>query len=271
MFINPNGKITTKQGRGDLLNQLGGKQNLIITDYLDNGLTLQQIIDSANLTDAWTSENLNISGTTTTMINYVGATNLINPAASNQPLLVPNEINGKPILRFITDDILRGTIANWRSADTSGQITIVVKQNSTALSTFFGSSDTSSTKIWDVRKTATTNIVEHLHNSGNTVSATTKGTQDLGTSLFKVLTIASNGSTDKMFVNGASETISSGTLGGKWLADLPTQRDNISLGGIIFSSSAYANVDIFGAFYGNYTSDADIIAFHDKLKTYLGL
>lgn len=238
---------------------------------LSGGLTLQQIIDSANLTDAWTAENLTVVGTTTTMINYVGATNLVNPAASNQPMLVSNEINGKPILRFITDDILSGTINNWRSADTSGQITIVVKQNQNAISTFFGSSDTSSTKIWSVRKTATTNKLEHLHNSGNTVSAIISGTQDLGTSLFKVLTIASNGSTDKMFVNGASETISSGTLGGKWLADFPTQRDNITIGGLIFSSTVYANVDVYGAFYGNYTSDADIINFHNQLITYLGL
>ena len=238
---------------------------------LSGGLTLQQIIDSANLTDAWTSENLNISGTSTTLLNYIGATDLVNPSAVNQPTFIPNELNGKPVLRFTTNNICVGNVANWRAADTSGHLTIVVKQNSTLLQTFFGSCDTSSTKVWSVRKTATTNKLEHLHNSGNTVSAIISGTQDLGTSLFKVLTIASNGSTDKMFVNGVVEPISSGILGGKWLADFPTQRDNVTLGGIIFSATTYANVDVYGAFYGNYTSDADIIAFHDKLKTYLGL
>jgi hypothetical protein len=117
MFINPNGKITTQQGRGDLLNQLGGKQNLVITDYLENEtLTLQQIVDLFGFSNVWSSENLTIAGTTTTANDYKGVHNLSNPGATNQPTFNTSSVNfgGKPSLSFngIDDYLIKNISAH---------------------------------------------------------------------------------------------------------------------------------------------------------------
>lgn len=218
------------------------------------------------------TDNMTEVGTTTTLIDYFGNNNLANPLATNQPLTVAGVLNGKSILRFTTDDILVKEVANWFAADTSGQITLVLKSNSTSLKAFFGSCDFVSTKIWDIRKDATGKL-NHLHNLGNTQSGTIIGTSNLGTTTWKVVTIASNGSAHKLFMSSATETISSNTLtGGIWLADIPTQRDNITLGGLKANGGfSYTESDIYGAYYGDYSTDAAIINLHNELKQMLGL
>lgn len=235
--------------------------NTVVTIFNRLSHGLKWAVDTENMTEI---------GTTTTLIDYFGNNSLANVGASQQPTTVAAQFGSKSILRFTTDDILTKSVSNWFAADTSGQITLVVKSNTTVFQWFFGSSDTASTKIWDVRKQATTNQLAHLHNVGDTVSGTLVGTQNLGTSLFKVVTIASNGTVDKMYVNGVAETISSGTLGGKWLADFPTQRDNITLGGIIFSATGYSNIDVYGAYYGAF-NETNILNLHANLMAIGGL
>ena len=73
-----------------------------------------------------------------------------------------------------------------------------------------------------------------------------------------------------MYVNGVAETISTGTLGGKWLADFPTQRDNISLGGVISNIIYYGNSDIYGAYYGAF-NETNILNLHANLMAIGGL
>lgn len=218
------------------------------------------------------TDNMTEVGTTTTLIDYFGNNNLSNPLATNQPLTVAGVLNGKSILRFTTDDILVKDVANWFAGDTSGQITLVLKSTSTLLKAFFGSCDFASTKIWDIRKDATGKL-NHLHNNGNTQSGEIKGTNDLGTTAFKIITVCSTGSAHKLFISSATETISFNTLtGGIWLADFPTQRDNITLGGSKFNGIfIYAEADIYGAYYGAYSTDAAIVQLHNELKQMLGL
>lgn len=231
---------------------------------LDPQYSLKWAVDTDNMMEV---------GTTTTLIDYFGNNNLSNPLATNQPLTVANVLNGKSVLRFTTDDILVKDVANWFASDTSGQITIVVKSNSTLLKGLFGSCDFASTRIWDLRKESTTNRISHLHNVGNTQSGSIIGTSNLGTTEFKIITVCSNGSAHKLFINSATETISSNTLtGGIWLADLPTQRDNISLGGLKFNGLfSYGEADIYGAYYGAYSTDAAIVQLHNELKQILAL
>ena len=91
--------------------------------------------------------------------------------------------------------------------------------------------------------------------------------------LSKNSSVCSTGSAHKLFISSATETISSNTLtGGIWLADLPTQRDNITLGGIKYNGVfGYTEADIYGAYYGAYSTDAAIVNLHDELKQMLGL
>jgi len=227
---------------------------------------------SHNLKWAVDTNNMSVIGTTTTLIDYFGNNSLANTVSTAQPTLVTSVLNGKSILRFATDDLLIKSVSNWFASDTSGQITLVVKSNSDIVNALWGSSDEASTRIFDVRKQAVTGTLSHLHNVGNTHSGTIIGTADLGETNYKIITVLSTGTAHKLFISSGQDTISSNTLtGGIWLADFPTQRDNITLGGIKFSSFGYADVDVYGAYYGNYSNDTAIIQLHNELKQILGL
>jgi len=271
MFINPNGKITTQQGRGDLLNQLGGKQNLIITDYLESGLTLQQIIDLFGFSNAWSSENLTIAGTTTTANDYKGVHNLANPGATNQPTFNPTSANfgGKPSLTFNgIDDYLIKNTANFNNVNSGFQIDIFKSVQPRALC----SSDNATNgryingflnagkvgfEFVIITNRITANTLVFNSNVGNVLAWSSTGTDYV---------ISLNGTSN----SGADLNIINGANNGGWFNDV-LLRDNISIGARISSAPIYFQLEWVFSGVGTNTSAADLNALTLALKKYYSL
>lgn len=273
MFINPNGKITIQQGRADLLNQLGGKQNLVITDYNQNDI-LKELFQKYNGHNQWAAEKSTVVSTTTTWIDYAGVHNVANPAAGNQPTRndPDTDFNNKKTGSFDgTDDYLIKNTANYGSGQTTGSVWGVVRT---------GSSFAGTPSIFSVNNIATTtqkflisidtagkiNIVVH---NGTTANILTVNTALTLNSKY-IIEVESNGSTTLCYVNGVLQTLT-GTNSGLWFAYANTGNtlDNVVVGGAIRASSP---LYFFGkiALIANYplldtTSRADVFT---KLKTF---
>ena len=94
---------------------------------LSGGLTLQQIIDAFGFSNAWSSENLTIAGTTTTALDYKGVHDLVNPGATNQPTFnsASASFGNKPSLSFNgVDDYLIKNVSNFNNVNEGFQIDV---------------------------------------------------------------------------------------------------------------------------------------------------
>ena len=126
---------------------------------------------------------------------------------------------------------LTKTIANYRSADTLGSITALIKLN--ALGTtqiIFGSTDEAVVNSYFAFYINSANKLSFAHiiaGTNNTVAST----NTLRAGEWYKVSLTSNGTAWKMYINGVEETlaVSSGSNTGDWFADITT-RDNITIG-----------------------------------------
>jgi len=245
-------------------------------DSKRGGLTgLNKIFASYNFTNMWSSENLTVSGTTTTLHDYASEHDLSNPSAVNQPSF--NSSGGvgsesKPSLTFVTNDILSKSITDYRGSDSSGVFISVLKVNSGTNIFDIG--------IWDstqlanyVNQTSTiSSKYRFLHNSG--VIRVASGTSDVLTGSPNLVTSsACSGSAYYIVINGVSETLAftSGTNDGAVWLDSTTGRDSLAIGGRLSNSPAYGNLEWCMGGYMPFVSEANIIAVQEELKTYYGI
>lgn len=235
-----------------------------VNSNFGGGLTLQSIFDNNGLLHQWTSENITIDGTTTTLHDYAGTHDLFNPAAANQATFNASSanFNGKPSFTLDgTTDYFHKAVANWRAADSTGVMIVVVKQSGTENGFFTTADDATNTNWFGVGQALGKGNM--LKSGANHITSLT---DDAGA---KVISASGDGANLKIFLNGVDNTDTTGTY--SWLDSQPTLRDNIVIGSVQRLSPLYANMELVAAAYMPYTNDAAIIAAHSDYMTYYGI
>ena len=234
---------------------------------------LDKIFSDYSFTNMWSSENLDISGTNTTLLDYSGEHDLVNPAAANQPTFNASDVafDGKPSLTYDgTTDYNYKAVSNWRSGDSSGVMIGVYKTITGTFNIFLMTGDESSNNYVAFNQLQ---VNSFRFTQKSVTSNTFNGTSNINDGAGHVTAYASTGSVYKGIVDGVDEVLTtlSGTDNGDWMDNSPTQRDNIVIGGYITSATAFANIDWVMSGYLPYVSVANIIALQNELKTYYGI
>jgi hypothetical protein len=252
----------------DGINVLGNQYDFFKSITNELGDTLTSIFNNYNVLNMWSSENILINGTNTTVYDYSGEHDLINPAAANQPSYTSSNasLGGKPSLDFNgTTDYLKKSVSAWRGSDITGVLVHVLKYNSG--SQFFGTCDEASTKI--INNRIFSSKLNQLHNAGTSYSGSINGSTTVGAGAVKVFASSCDAVSNKVWVNGVDDTATD-TIGGGWLGDM-AQRDNITVGAAQWSGIGYSNIEWVCSLYMPYTNDADISNVMNELTTYYGI
>ena len=239
------------------------------------GDPLTNIVNSYGFLNAWSSENLNISGTTTTAIDYLGEHDLVNPAAGNQPTYSSSDsaFNNKPSLTFNgTTDYLYKAVSDWRGSDSSG-VFVGVYRLLTGTNIFtLSTSDETLDTTWGWRELQNSALFNFHLRSGGTSNQMRANDTLISDTNAHVISGASTGSAYESVVDGVNNTIAvvSGTDNGFFL-DSISGRDNVAIGGWIRNTKTYANIGWCFSGYLPYVSNANIIALQNELKTHYGI
>lgn len=246
-----------------------------LTPYSD---AIQTIIDKYATLNAWSFANIRISGTTTTAYDYKGTHDLSNPVIANQPTFYGGDGNilNRPSAYFVTDDYLYKATADYLIGQSTGAIHAVFTTNADVSSqwAFFSSCDEASTNYFF-------NFVVYLGKIYFTIRNTTAtgqryegycNTTTILANTSYVVSIYQNGTTLQVLINGVAQSlvINNGTAGTYWFSDI-TNRDNISIGALIYSSSVYSDLDIALVQITSDSADATVLANHNELKTLYGI
>jgi hypothetical protein len=237
----------------------------------NKSLSLQQIVNQNGFSNAWSSENLTIAGTTTTANDYMGVHNLTNPGATNQPTFNSASANfgNKPSLSFNgIDDYLLKNHANFNNVNSGFQIDVFKSTQPRALST----SDNATNGRYINGYTAGGKAGFELVFITN---RTTANTLVFNTNVGNVLAWASSGSAYAISLNGLSNSgvdlnILTGANDGGWFNDI-ANRDNVTIGARISSTPVYYNLEWVFSGVGTNTSEADLNALTLALKNYYSL
>lgn len=236
------------------------------------GQTLQQIIDSFGFSNAWSSENLSIVGTTTTALDYMGVHDLSNPAVANQPSFnsASASFGNKPSLSFSgVNDVLTKNVSNFNFVNSGFQIDVLKSTVSPrALSTSdaagngryingYVSGGKVGFEIVFLTNRLTANTLVYDNTKGNALAWSSTGT---------AYAISLNGLSNV----GANLNIISGANDGGWFNDVAA-RDNVSIGGRLSSTPVYYTMEWVFSGVGTNTSEADLNALTLALKNYYKL
>jgi hypothetical protein len=235
-------------------------------------LTLPAIFSNYGFLNMWSSENITINGTTTTMHDYAGLHDLSNPTALSQPTYNASDSNfgGKPSFSFANmTSILKANVANWRGSDTSGVFVEVVKLDSGTIFNSFTTADENTTSFYVSTSTQGTTF-RVLYVALGTFNNSTYGQSDVILGLQpNVLAHGSTGSEYKIWIGGRSETVTmaAGLDDGTWLDQIPN-RDNIAIG--LERSTGIGGGDFTTVFVGYlpYTNHDTINAAINDLNKY---
>lgn len=231
-----------------------------ITPYTNS---IADLVTKYGFLNAWSGENIEINGTTTTAKDYVLEHDLNNPTIASQPTFVGGsaDFSNRPILDFDgIDDQLTKAVANWRSADSSGCFIAVVN---TIGNYYFSTNNNLNNSAWFSMYKAGTNKHGFVKTGAVVVDSVNSF---IGAN---VLGAIGTGVEFKEFVNGVDETNSPASY--SWLDSLPTQRNDITMGAATRLSSIFTNCEVAFVGYMPYTDDATIIALQNELKTIFGI
>ena len=236
------------------------------------GQTLQQIIDLFGFSNAWSSENLTIVGTTTTALDYKGVHNLVNPGATNQPTFNASSVNfgGKPSLSFNgIDDYLIKNISSFNNVNSGFQIDVFKSNSPISLTT----ADTANNarKLSSYINTGKIGFWYY----GGTQNLITANTLTFNSLAGNAVAFSSNGTNYVISLNGSANSggdlnILSGADDGKWFNDI-TGRDNICIGSVQQLSPIYGVLEWVFSGVGTNTSETDLNALTLALKNYYKL
>ena len=249
-------------------------QNKIAINSSGGAGGLSSIITTYGFLNAWSSENVNISGTDTTLVDYLGEHDLVNPAAANQPSYTASDsdFNNKPSLTYDgTTDYSYKAVANYRGSDTGGVIIGVCKVNGGIGVTFLSVSDEAANNEFSWQK-ITTNMYQYSIKNSGVVNSILGSTTNINDSSAHVLSTRSNASSYKMTVDSTNEafSVAGGVDNGKWLSG-NTVADNLVIGALVQTVTTYSSMDWVFTGYMPFTDDAAILAATAELKTYYGI
>lgn len=227
--------------------------------------------------NVWDSEHIDVSGTTTTLLDYntIGtAYDMANPTASNQPTLTPLNIkfNSRPSIGFGgVSQYVENNVSGWRNGDSSGlTIHVVNVINNNAFNTIFSSSDLTSNNDFYLDAVFTKNITVNHLSSGSTKFL--KGdTLMTGLSTY-ILAFASDGSNYKFHVNGVLQDLTPWAAqdDGTWL-DAILNRGNIVIGARVSLAVQPSPLEWAFTGYFPYVDEATTLEIIEVLKLKYGI
>tara|TARA_R110002167_G_scaffold54889_1_gene156360 strand:- start:2324 stop:3355 length:1032 start_codon:yes stop_codon:yes gene_type:complete len=222
----------------DGVNKVGNQYNFfkLLTAAI-SGDFLQGIFSTYNFTNMWSSENLTISGTTTTFNDYSGEHDLTNPAAANQATYsaIDVDFNNKPSLTYDnTDDYNYKSTNDFRIGDNEGAIYITFRTGAVlaANHTLFCVAD----EATNIEKILIYISIDDKISMAVGTSVLSITTSALAINTNYVLRIQSNGSAYSVTLNNVAQTIV-GTNNGLWFNDF-TLLSNISVGSRVNAGGA---------------------------------
>jgi len=252
---------------------MGRKINVYNSEVSFVNEVLQNIFDDYGFLNMWSSENLLIDGTTTTLLDYSGEHDLVNPDSISQPSFNTSDsgFNNRPSITFdgVNDNVEKLT-PNWRSSDASGVFIGVFKVISGTDPVFLSTSDVATEDNF-LYNFIDVNITKFIIAAGG--NNTLKGSIVINDSNPHIVTFASDDVSYRIVIDGVNDTVNatSGSDNGAWFAALPDVRDNIMVGGLGKLSPLYSNIDWVMSGYLPYTTTQDIIDVQNELKTYYGI
>jgi hypothetical protein len=240
-------------------------------------VTLQSLFEEYNFTNMWSSENLDISGTNTTMLDYSGEHDLVNPVAANQATFNASSanFNSKPSLTYNgTTDYNKKLVTDWRGSDSTGVIIGVYRTVSGATQYFYSTSSESVATDYLASTTSSSNYRTRYFDSVVASKRSMVGNVNvLSGAVAHVITEVCTGSNYHIYTDSTDNTLtpSTGTDdGATWMNDI--SRDNISIGGFDRSSGvAYSNIEWCFTGYLPYSDIPTVEALITELKTYYGI
>jgi hypothetical protein len=167
--------------------------------------------------------------------------------ALQQPTIGANSVD------FVPNQHLFRNVANAFSGDSEGYIFFSGYYNNTGQNRILSSCDVSTNFLYrfDVNVNSTISKVQLNVRDGGTINLITLDTTTLTNGQYYYGWIRSDGSTYSGMVNGISQTIIT-TLAndGRWW-NFVTRRDNLVVGAIIGTSTAFGNAQVNKIYYNN--------------------
>ena len=249
-----------------------------ISQPIQGGLEgLNKIFSDYAFTNMWTSENLTVAGTTTTLHDYASEHDLVNPAAVNQPTFNVSSanFNSLPSLTYDgTTDYNKKLVTDWRGSDSTGVIIGVYRTVSGVTQYWYSSSSEVVATDYLASTTLTNNYRTRYFDSIAASKRSMVGNVNvLSGSASHVITEVCTGSNYHIYTDLTDNTLtpSSGTDDGAiWMNDI--NRDNISIGAFDRPTGvAYSNIEWCFTGYLPYTDVPTVEALITELKTYYGI
>ena len=224
--------------------------------------------------NVWDSENVVISGTTTTFtdFNNVGtAYNLVNPSATNQPAYNASDSDFNNLPSFTFDGVgeyVSNGVSGYRESDSSGMYIGVFRYESGTNFNFFTSAQNNNgIFIRQARFPGTTQYIHRYGGSTNTLETTQDNILDGDVT---IQAVAGDG-TDWITYNEGGNIPNTIVAGGyKWFDEIPN-RTNIGIGASLNSAIRYANISWCMSGYFPYVDDATTLDLISFLNTKYGI
>lgn len=238
---------------------------------------LEQFFLDWGFINMWTSENVNINGTTTTFLDYAGEHDLANPGAGQQPVYNGSGTigsEGKPSFNFNGSEYVMKNTANWRSADTTGEFVSVHKLSAGSSIFILTSADTLGLRdyyAWYVSGGLYVQVWQDALNP--TDRRIYRGNQNVyGTPGDLVASNHCDGSAFRIYTNETLNSLaftSGANDGASWMSLLPN-RDNIAIGAKIGSIVSTSQFEWCMSGYRPFTGAGDTISVQQWLRSYYG-
>jgi hypothetical protein len=236
------------------------------------GLTgLNKIFSDYGFLNMWTSENIDVSGTVTTLIDYAGEHDLVNPAAANQPTFNSSSANfgGRPSLTYNgTTDYVYKAVSDWRGSDSSGVIISVFRLISGGDISFLASANEGGTSPY-FYQLINTNTLRVIHTG---TARSYRGATVINDTNPHVVSYASTGSVYKTVIDGNNDAVTmiQNADDGSWLDGI-LLRDNITIGAMMRTTiGQYGNLEWVMSGYLPYVDDSTLITLNGDLNSHYG-
>ena len=261
---------------GDVIKLIRNKQGNFLL-----GLKLILNQNSASILDfspynVWDSENVVISGTSTTFtdFNNVGTTyDLVNPAATNQPSYNESDSDFNNLPSFSFDGVnsyVKNSVSLYRYGDSSGMYISVFKYLGGIYFNFLTSTDENNNGRF-IKQGLAGGTIQYSHRWGGGTSNIDTTQSNINEGNIEIQGLAGNGSS---YVAYNSEGVIANTVSGnssyKWFNGVPS-RNNIAIGASIESSLLYSKINWCMTGYFPYVDDATTLNLISFLKTKYGI
>lgn len=241
------------------------------------GQTMKILLESLNYYNAWSSENVNISGTTTTLLDLKEEHDLSNPSAATQPLYIPSDpsFNRKPSFDYNGGlHYFEKNVSNYLSSKADGEIHVVILPTSSKAALAFSSSSNLTNRslvvplvssIFSQIEVRDSSFYNRINLSPNINTTTLPPT---------LVSSISTGSEYRIFHNGVEKTISptptSGANDGKFFSSIGTT-NKLSIGAVINTTIITGDFKWVFTCVTPLLSDANRTKLMDFLINYYGL